>query len=107
MIAQSSFLPQTARSTWQNTPDAAKSRRCKYSRKSGRFFASGQGKTKRRALADRGFDRDVAAMALDDLLADGQSHARAAEFLPSMQPLKHAEDPLEVLGFDSEAIVLH
>jgi hypothetical protein len=53
------------------------------------------------------FDRDTAAVALDDFLADGQPDASASELIPFVQPLEHAENPFEVLRIDSQAVVFY
>ena len=49
----------------------------------------------------------VAAVPLDDLLADRQADAGAGELVSLVQPLEHAEDPLEVLRVDPQPVVLH
>jgi hypothetical protein len=58
-------------------------------------------------LSDGGFDRDIAAMPLDDIFADREAHSCAGEFLAPMQALKHSEYSFEVLRFDAESVVLH
>src|SRR5919112_4003465 len=50
---------------------------------------------------------DLAALALDDLAADGQADARALERLAIVQPLEHLEHPLPMLGLDPDAVVGH
>src|ERR1700722_13063341 len=67
----------------------------------------GHGKAERGSLSDRGLDRNIAAMPLDDLFADGEAHSGAGELLAPMQALKHSKYPFEVLRFNAEAIVLH
>jgi len=46
-------------------------------------------------------------MPLDNLLADGQSHACAVELIPLVQPLEHAEDSFKELRVDPQPVVLH
>ena len=65
------------------------------------------GQTESGALPGLRFDRDAAAVPLDDLLADGQPDAGAGVLGACVQPLKHAEDPFEVLWFDAQAVVSH
>ena len=52
-------------------------------------------------------DRNVAAVPLDNLLADRQSNSGAGELIPLVQPLKHAENFFEVLRVNSQSIVFH
>src|SRR5580658_11178221 len=66
-----------------------------------------QGEAKRRAMACLRLHRDGAAIPLDDLLADGEAYAGAAELLAPVQPLEHAEDLLEILRLDAEPVVTH
>ena len=54
-----------------------------------------------------GFDRNAAAVPLDDLLADSQSDAGARKLFPFVQPLKHAENSLKILRVNSQAVILH
>jgi len=44
---------------------------------------------------------------LDDLFTDGQPYAGTSELFPPVQPLEHAEYLFEVLGFNSQSVVLH
>ena len=68
--------------------------------------AARQGEAKSGALPELRLDRDVAAVPLDDLLADRQPDAGAGELFALVQPLEHAEDPFEILRVDAEAVVL-
>ena len=67
----------------------------------------GDGEGEGRTLAGFGFHGDAAAVALDDLLADGQADARAGILGPGVQPLEDDEDALEVFGLHADAVVLH
>jgi hypothetical protein len=69
--------------------------------------ARGNGKSKRGTPADLRLNRHGAAMPLGYLLADGQSYTGAGVLVPSVQSLEHSENLVEVLRFDSDAIVLH
>ena len=53
------------------------------------------------------FHPDLAPMALDDLLTDGQSDARALVLAPTMQTPEGLEDLLGVLGLDADAVVFY
>src|SRR5688500_353678 len=68
---------------------------------------SRQRKPKCRALSRLGLHREFAAVAFHDLPADGQSDTCTGEFFPPVESLEHSEDLLEVLRFDSQAIVLN
>src|SRR5258706_14863240 len=57
-------------------------------------------------LAKLRFNPDSPAMALRDLLANGQADACPGIFLLVLQPLEHLENPFPVLFFDTDAIVL-
>ena len=46
-----------------------------------------------------------AAMPLDDLLANRETHSRPVVLLPRVQALKNHEDPLEELPVDADAVV--
>ena len=46
-------------------------------------------------------------MSFHNLLADGQSDARARIPLPPMQTLKHPEDSLDVVGLNADTVVSH
>src|SRR6185295_3578461 len=59
----------------------------------------------RRALAGGGLDPDASAVALDDLLADGEADAGAGVLLTGVQALKQHEYFLEVLGLDADPVV--
>jgi hypothetical protein len=59
---------------------------------------SRQGKAKGGTVPGLRLDRDVAAVPLDDLLADRQSDAGAGELFAFVQPLEHAEDPFESIA---------
>src|SRR5262249_27784366 len=59
------------------------------------------------AAARRLVDPDLAAVALDDLLADRQADAGARELVARVQAAEHLEDPLGVVGVDAQAVVLH
>src|SRR6202008_3231581 len=51
---------------------------------------------------------DAAAVALDDLLDDGEARTRPApELVPPVEALEDAEDGLVVLGRDADAVVPH
>src|SRR4051812_36918673 len=52
-------------------------------------------------------DPDPAAVALDDLAADGEADPGAAVGLAVVQALEHLEHALAVLGLDPDARVLH
>src|SRR5262249_38805714 len=60
---------------------------------------------KGRALAYYGFYPNLAAVSLDNFLADGQADAGAREGAACVQPLEHAEDALEVPRLDADAVV--
>jgi hypothetical protein len=62
---------------------------------------------KRRAPPWLGFDGDLAAVPLNDFLADGQANPGARELVPFVQPLKHSEYFVEVLRIDSQTVVVH
>src|SRR5580693_1065638 len=67
-----------------------------------------QGEAESRALAGDRLDPDAAVMALDDFLDDGEAGAGAApELVAPVQPLEDAEDGVEVLGRDADAVVAH
>jgi hypothetical protein len=53
----------------------------------------------------RRFNPYALGVLLDDLLTDGQPNARSSVFVASMQALEHAEDPLEILRIDADAII--
>src|SRR5947208_12774967 len=56
------------------------------------------------ALGSR-LDPDVAALALDDPLADCEADAGACVILARMESLEHGEDPVGVGGVDADAVV--
>ena len=72
-------------------------------------FPSLPAKAKRKVEPCPGCDSTemCAAVPLDNLLADRQPDAGAGELLPLVQPLEHAEDPLEVLRSIPRPLSLH
>src|SRR5579871_3212289 len=65
----------------------------------------GNGKMEGRALARYRVEPDTSAVALDDLLTDGESDSGAGVFLDAMQALEDAEDALRVVGLDPDAVI--
>src|ERR1700722_9804073 len=49
----------------------------------------------------------MTAVALNDLLADGQSNPGSGELIPLMQPLEHSEDFFEILRVNSQSVVFY
>src|SRR5688572_25596189 len=66
-----------------------------------------QRKAKGGTLSGLRFDRDVPAMPLDNLLADGQSDAGPGVLVPLVQTLEHSKNLLEVLRIDADSVVSH
>src|SRR5579884_527116 len=73
--------------------------------RAGRRLTTRQGEIKRATLARLGLGPDAAAVALDDLAADGQADAGAGVLLLRVQPLEDDEDALQVLRVDADAVV--
>src|ERR1051325_7300685 len=65
----------------------------------------GQGERGRRARSRSGCDPDFAAMALDNLLGERETDARAPKLLLSVELLKNHEDAIVVLRLDANAVV--
>src|ERR1700726_2902278 len=70
-------------------------------------LATCQSKAKGGAVPKLRFDRNAAAVSLDDFFADGQSNPGAGELFPFVQPLEHAENSFEILRIDSNPVVFH
>src|SRR3990172_2597332 len=66
-----------------------------------------EGEQEARARARPGLDPDPAAMALDDLLADGEADAGARVLGARVQPPEDDEDPFPVLRVDADPVVAH
>src|SRR6266568_2722364 len=64
-----------------------------------------EGELERGARAGLGLDPDPPAVALDDLLADGEADAGAGVLGAGVQPLEDDEDPVHVLRIDADPIV--
>src|SRR4029077_2984931 len=60
-----------------------------------------------RALVDRRFGPDAAAVALNDALDDGEADASAFKIFRSVQPLKNFEQLVGVLHVKAGAVVAH
>lgn len=43
----------------------------------------------------------------DDFFAGGEPDAGALEFVPGVKPAKDFEDPVQLVRFDSDAVVFH
>jgi hypothetical protein len=71
------------------------------------FPAGRERHDKRRPLSQLTFGRDLAAVAFDDLLTDGQPHAHTFIFTPSMKPLKRGKYPIKVFLVETDAVVFH
>src|SRR6185437_8205748 len=56
-------------------------------------------------LIRRRFDRDPAAVALDDFLADREPNSGAGVLLSGVQALEDHEDTVGVLGVDPDSVV--
>src|SRR5687767_3252500 len=65
----------------------------------------GQGPADGRPLLDGRVEPDVAAVELDDLLAQGQADAGAGIRLLGVEPLEDHEDPVGVRRFDPDPVV--
>jgi len=57
--------------------------------------------------ARRGLHPDAAPVALRDLLAQGQSQARAGKLLSAVQTLENGKNPFLVLRSNADAVILH
>src|SRR3954470_878992 len=69
----------------------------------GRSGHAGDGEAEHGAAALAALDPDAAAVALDDLPADGEADAGALERLAVVQSLEHLEDAVAVAGVDPDA----
>jgi hypothetical protein len=58
-------------------------------------------------LSWRALGKNLAAMALNDLAADGQAYARALVLVAPAQALKGSQDTVEVLFVESDTVVFH
>ena len=65
----------------------------------------GERELKRRALADAGLNPDAAAMAPDDLFAEGQADTGAGILRSRVRALEDAEDALGIGGVQADAVV--
>src|ERR1700709_779916 len=54
----------------------------------------------------RVLDPDATVVQFDDLLGDGKTDARPGVRLPDVQTLEHPEDPLPILRFHPDAVVV-
>src|SRR5690242_20838900 len=72
----------------------------------GRTLA-GEGKEERRAAVHLAVRPDTAAVPLDDALRQGQPDAGALELVGAMQPLKHAEQLVDVAHVEPHPVVPH
>src|SRR5262245_33851197 len=59
-----------------------------------------------RAVARFGIQPDASSMTFDDFAADGQADAGAGILLLGMESLKDDEDAIEVLGLDTNPVVV-
>src|ERR1700735_2293152 len=64
-----------------------------------------QGEAETRAAGIGGVEPDLAAEILDDLPGHGQADAGARVSGPLVQPLEDHEDPISVLGLDTDTVV--
>ena len=72
------------------------------------FFLSDRNAEKEGGSIPRlSLDPDVSAVVLHDFLADGQANAHAFVFPATVQALEDAENPLAILGVDSNSVVLN